>query len=80
LSTAALTSALVALRVLDDVGQRLGHDAARAPLDLRRQPDVEPRELAHGIVPSVLTRGGLRAGVYSLVARLDVPVCPERSL
>jgi hypothetical protein len=32
------------------------------------------RELAHGILPSVLTRGDLQAGVYSLVARLDVPV------
>jgi hypothetical protein len=60
--------------VLDHVGQRPGHDEARARLDLRRQPNVEPRELAHGILPSVLTRGGLQAGVYSLVARLDVPV------
>ncbi len=34
----------------------------------------ELRELAHGILPSVLTRGGLRAGVDTLVARTDVPV------
>ena len=32
------------------------------------------RELSHGILPSVLTRGGLRAGVESLVARISLPV------
>ena len=35
---------------------------------------VELRELAHGILPSVLTRGGLRAGVGVFVSRLDLPV------
>jgi signal transduction histidine kinase len=34
----------------------------------------ELRELAHGILPSVLTRGGLRAGVVALAARMPVPV------
>jgi PAS domain S-box-containing protein len=34
---------------------------------------AELRELAHGILPSVLTRG-LRAGVNSIVSRLDLPV------
>ena len=34
----------------------------------------ELRELAHGILPSVLTHGGLSAGVRSMVSRLDVPV------
>jgi signal transduction histidine kinase len=33
----------------------------------------EVRELAHGILPSVLTRG-LRAGVDAFVSRLDLPV------
>jgi signal transduction histidine kinase len=32
------------------------------------------RELSHGILPSVLTRGGLRAGVESLVSRMPLPV------
>jgi signal transduction histidine kinase len=32
------------------------------------------RELSHGILPSVLTRGGLRAGVDSLVSRMSLPV------
>jgi PAS domain S-box-containing protein len=34
----------------------------------------ELRELAHGILPNVLTHGGLRAGVEAVVSRLDVPV------
>jgi signal transduction histidine kinase len=35
---------------------------------------VEVRELAHGILPAVLTRGGLRAGVQAFLSRLDLPV------
>jgi signal transduction histidine kinase len=34
----------------------------------------ELRELAHGILPDVLTRGGLRAGVDTLASRMPVPV------
>jgi signal transduction histidine kinase len=32
------------------------------------------RELAHGILPAVLTAGGLRAGVSALASRMPVPV------
>ena len=35
---------------------------------------AELRELAHGILPSVLTHGGLRAGVDALASRMPVPV------
>jgi signal transduction histidine kinase len=35
---------------------------------------AEVRELAHGILPSVLTHGGLRAGVDAFVSRLDLLV------
>jgi PAS domain S-box-containing protein len=35
---------------------------------------AEVRELSHGILPSVLTYGGLRAGVHAFVSRLDLPV------
>jgi signal transduction histidine kinase len=35
---------------------------------------AELRELAHGILPSVLTRGGLRGGVHAFVSRVDLPV------
>jgi signal transduction histidine kinase len=36
--------------------------------------NVERRELAHGILPSVLIRGGIRAGVKAVVSRVDLPV------
>ncbi|HEY2479422.1 MAG TPA: GAF domain-containing protein [Solirubrobacterales bacterium] len=48
-------------------------------LDHAEQGNAELRELAHGILPSVLTRGGLRAGVDTLVLRLDLPVEVEVS-
>jgi signal transduction histidine kinase len=35
---------------------------------------AELRELAHGILPSVLTRGGLRAGIDALASRMHLPV------
>jgi signal transduction histidine kinase len=34
----------------------------------------ELRELAHGILPSILTRGGLRAGLEALASRIPIPV------
>jgi PAS domain S-box-containing protein len=34
----------------------------------------ELRELSHGILPSMLTRGGLRAAIDAFEARLDLPV------
>jgi signal transduction histidine kinase len=46
------------------IGQALEH---------ARQGQAELRELSRGILPSVLTDGGLHAAVHSLVARLDLP-------
>jgi GAF domain-containing protein len=43
-------------------------------LEQAEQGNAELRELAHGILPAVLTRGGLRAGVDAVVSRLDLPV------
>ena len=43
-------------------------------LEHAEQGHAELRELAHGILPSALTHGGLQAGVGTLVARLDLPV------
>ncbi len=37
----------------------------------------ELRELAHGILPSALSRGGLRTGIDALVARVRLPVSVE---
>jgi PAS domain S-box-containing protein len=38
------------------------------------QATAELRELAHGILPSALTNGGLRAGVGALASRMALPV------
>ena len=43
-------------------------------LEQAEQGNRELRDLAHGILPAVLTQGGLRAGVDAVVARLDLPV------
>jgi signal transduction histidine kinase len=53
-------------------------EAARAlvgeALDLAEQGNTELRELAHGILPGALARGGLAAGVGALVSRVRLPV------
>ena len=36
--------------------------------------NAELRELAHGLLPAVLTQGGLRSGISSIVSRLDLLV------
>ena len=65
--------------------QALEHDAADArslvseALDHAQRTTAELRELAHGILPSVLTTGGLRAGVKALASRTPVPVRIEIS-
>jgi signal transduction histidine kinase len=43
-------------------------------LDHAERATFELRELAHGILPGVLTHGGLRAGVESLASRMSLPV------
>jgi signal transduction histidine kinase/PAS domain-containing protein len=57
---------------------REGHEKAESlvgeALEQAEQGNAELRELAHGILPAALTRGGLRAGVNAIVTRLDLPV------
>jgi signal transduction histidine kinase len=43
-------------------------------LEQAERATAELRELSHGILPTVLTRGGLRAGVDALAARMPVPI------
>jgi GAF domain-containing protein len=43
-------------------------------LEQAERGNAELRELAHGILPSALTHGGLRAGIDAVVKRLDLPV------
>jgi signal transduction histidine kinase len=56
------------------------HEQEAAPalvneaLDHAEAANVELRELAHGILPAALTRGGLRAAVGALASRSPVPV------
>jgi signal transduction histidine kinase len=61
-----------------------GHAAALVTeaLDHAERATDELRELAHGILPAVLTTRGLRAGVEALASRVPVPVengvCADR--
>jgi signal transduction histidine kinase len=48
--------------------------------DHAQRATAEVRELSHGILPSALTRGGLRAGVDALSSRMPVPVASEVSV
>jgi signal transduction histidine kinase len=43
-------------------------------LEHAEEANVELRQLAHGILPSELSRGGLAAGVDALVSRMRLPV------
>jgi signal transduction histidine kinase len=59
-----------ALENLEEAGPTLVSEA----LDQAEQALAGLRELAHGILPDVLTHGGLRAGVEALASRMSVPV------
>jgi signal transduction histidine kinase len=68
----AIITTKLACRALDsgdDAGPLLGEALAQV-----EQANTELRELAHGILPTVLVRGGLRAGVEALASRTPVPV------
>ena len=49
-------------------------------LENARRATVELRELAHGILPRILTQGGLRAGVDALASRAPVSVDSDVSV
>ena len=63
----------LARRALAEDTQRAGSLLSEA-LESAEQGNAALRELSHGILPSVLTRGGVRAGVEALVSRLSLPV------
>jgi signal transduction histidine kinase len=71
----------LALRALSDGDASAGGLVTEA-LRHAEQANSELRELAHGILPAALTRGGLQAGVEALVSRVSLPVSvdvsPER--
>jgi signal transduction histidine kinase len=63
----------LALRALSDDDSKARELVAEA-LRHSEQANAELHELAHGILPAALTRGGLRAGVEALVSRVSLPV------
>jgi signal transduction histidine kinase len=63
----------LALRALSDGDAGASEMVAEARRHAE-QANAELRELAHGILPAALTRGGLRAGVEALVSRVSLPV------
>jgi signal transduction histidine kinase len=69
----------LALRALANGDSNPGELVAEA-LRQAEQANSELRELAHGILPAALTRGGLRAGVEALVARVSLPVSVDVSV
>jgi signal transduction histidine kinase len=69
----------LALQALSNGNANAGKFVAEA-LRHAEQANSELRELAHGILPAALTRGGLRAGVEGLVSRVSLPVSVDVSV
>ena len=75
-----LVHAIITLRLALDVVRddpEKGRSLVARAIDHAEQGHAELRELAHGILPSVLTNGGLGAAVGDLVERLELPVRVE---
>lgn len=72
-----LAHTIITLKLAEQAYER-GDEAATAlvheALDAAEHANAELRELAHGLLPSALARGGLAAGVDAQVSRLRVPV------
>ena len=69
----AVIALKLALRALSNAEPNAGELVAEA-LSHAEQANSELRELAHGILPAALSRGGLKAGVEGLVSRVSLPV------
>jgi signal transduction histidine kinase len=73
-----LVQTIIALDLAGRVLEQGDIEPARALFDEGRahaeQANVELRELSHGILPSVLARGGLAPSVEELTERLRLPV------
>ena len=72
-----LVHTIVTLKLAERALTEDGRDAKpliAEALEHAQQGNAELRELVHGILPAVLTRGGLRAGVNSVVGRIALPV------
>jgi len=74
---ARLVQAIVTLRLAQEAVRekdRKAESLVSESLELAERGNAELRELAHGILPTVLTHGGLHAAIGSVVAQLDLPV------
>jgi signal transduction histidine kinase len=72
-----LVQTIVTLKLAQQAVRRGDGDAESLvgeALEAAEQGNAELRELAHGILPTALTRGGLRAGIDTVVKRLDLPI------
>jgi signal transduction histidine kinase len=71
-----LVHTIIALKLAHhahDQGQQDPAPLVSEALKYAESANDELRELVHGILPSVLTREGLRAGVDELAARMSIP-------
>jgi signal transduction histidine kinase len=73
-----LVHAIITLELANRAFQQNQAEKAEAlvaeALEHAQQGNTELRDLAHGILPADLTRGGLRAGVRAIAARFELPV------
>ena len=72
-----LVHTIITLKLAQRAVQNEGEDVPALlaeALEHAGQATAELRELAHGILPAILTQGGLRAGVDALASRMPVPV------
>ena len=77
-----LVHAVIALKLAlraHGSGDERAKELVREALDHAEQANSALRELAHGVLPHALTRGGLRAAVQDLAARSALPVAAEVS-
>jgi signal transduction histidine kinase len=70
----AVITLKLALRALKEGDADEAEPLVSEALGHAEQATVEVRELAHGILPSVLASGGLEAAIESLVTRISLPV------
>jgi signal transduction histidine kinase len=72
----AVITLKLAQRELGDADGPVGEMLEEA-LDHAERAMAELRDLAHGILPAALTRGGLKAGVQTLLSRIRIPVAVD---
>jgi signal transduction histidine kinase len=72
-----LVHTILTLRLATDAlqnGEDNGPALVRDALEHAEGANAELRELAHGILPTAVSRGGLREGVDTLASRMPLPV------